>query len=98
MNYELLKGKMDKFFSETSTEELIKKYEKLGYNFVDTKYSYQDTEVFKPIGHMNFICDPNWIKPRIPWYHFNKQSCNDLQTKNLELFEVFLYKLHYERS
>lgn len=98
MNYELLKSKMDKFFQEISTEDLIKKYERLGYNFIDTQYKYKDHMAAKPIGHMNFMCSPQLIKTRLPWYRLKKHNCNDLQTKNLELFEVFLFKLHYERS
>ena len=40
MNYEFLKQKMDKLFSETSPEEFIKKYEAKGYAFIPIKYSY----------------------------------------------------------
>ena len=33
MNYELLKRRMAKFFSETSAEDLISKFQDLGYEF-----------------------------------------------------------------
>lgn len=34
---DMLKNKMDKFFEDITTEELIKKFEKLGYVFTDEK-------------------------------------------------------------
>lgn len=33
MNYDLLKEKMDKYFNETSAEEIIAKFQALGYVF-----------------------------------------------------------------
>ena len=34
MNYDLLKRKMDKFFEETSPEEIVREFQNMGYEFV----------------------------------------------------------------
>lgn len=90
MNYELLKSKMDKFFNETSANDLIKKYENLGYTFVPNKLDYKNSKV-KTFEHINFMCSE--LKEHIPWYSSKKRSVIN-QNKNLEIFEVFLFTLH----
>ncbi len=43
MNYEFLKQKMDKLFSQTPSENFVGKYEAKGYQFIDVKYAYNTT-------------------------------------------------------
>lgn len=52
MNYELLKSKMDKFLAETSPEELVADFEKMGYVFFDLNYKCQSN------GYNLFIQEP----------------------------------------
>jgi hypothetical protein len=55
MNYEYLKNKMDKFFSETDPSETVKRFEKMGYSFTDCPVIHWD--VIAPISIDNlFIC------------------------------------------
>lgn len=51
MNYELLKSRMNKFFEETSAEELVSHFERMGYAFVDVKCVQNDYNNYKVIIH-----------------------------------------------
>ena len=87
MNYELLKQKMDKFFSETSSEELISKFEKLGYTFIESKYQYKLVQHYETIEVLDKKdCDSrDWLS------RLFRQNKN--KNKNLDKFEVFLCKI-----
>jgi hypothetical protein len=87
MNHELLKQKMDKFFSETSSEYLISRFEKLGYSFIDINYHYDVVDANEDIEIINVNCEekPSWLS--------NLFRLNKKKKQNLDKFEVFLCKL-----
>lgn len=87
MNHELLKQKMDKFFSETSSEYLVSRFEKLGYSFIDINYHYDVANNNKEIEIINVRYEEksSWLS--------NLFRINKNKNKNLDKFEVFLCKL-----
>ena len=94
MNYELLKAKMDKFFKETSALDLIKTFEEIGYKFVTSKLHYKSNEI-EPVRKM--VYHSLKLEKKSFW-SFKKLDEKNIQNKNLELFEVFLFTLQYERN
>lgn len=87
MNHELLKQKMDKFFSETSSEYLVSRFEKLGYSFIEINYHYDVADTNEDIEIINAHCEEksSWLS--------NLFRPNKNKKQNLDKFEVFLCKL-----
>lgn len=69
MNIELLKGKMAKFLSETSANDLIKELEKAGYEFVDSGLINWDQNTIHPFEHLRF----NYITPKRKQWFWQKK-------------------------
>lgn len=86
MNHELLKQKMDKFFSETSSDYLVSRFEQLGYSFININYQYAIANI-EDIEIVNPQCEdkPSWLS--------NLFRPNKNINQNLDKFEVFLCKL-----
>lgn len=83
MNYDLLKKRMDKFFEKATPDQLVSKFEKLGYTFIDTTYHYLPIKYYDDIKVLN---RPNQdIKPK--WF---KKYVSKEKMQNLDKFEVFL--------
>ncbi len=86
MNYEFLKQKMEKYFSDTAPETLVENLEKRGYIFIDVKCKYEQVPTYnvqlkqeKEQGETQ-----NWLSKI-----FKSQN----NTNNLDNIEVFLCKL-----
>lgn len=88
MNYELLKQKMDKFFSETSSQDLVSKFEELGYSFIESKYKYTPVHQYENVE----VIDCRDCKNNSNWLSKLFKS-NKNKKQNLDKFEVFLCKL-----
>ncbi len=86
MNYEFLKQKMDRFFKETSAEDLIERFEKRGYIFIDVKCKYEPTPTYNVQikQKKEQVETQNWLSKI-----FKSQN----NTNNLDNIEVFLCKL-----
>lgn len=83
MNYDVLKARMDKFFDETSSEDIVKKFEDLGYSFIG---HYDKVQPYSNIGII--IPDQeelNWLSKL---FKPNKNKKEDL-----DKFEVFFCKI-----
>lgn len=86
MNYELLKQRMDKFFEETTPANLISKFEKLGYSFIDEKLKYSQTQQFEKVE----VLDTKDLKYN--WFE-SLFKHNKNKKQNLDKIEVFLCKI-----
>lgn len=87
MNYDLLKQKMDKFFSETTSEILVSEFEKMGYTFVNSAVEYKDAK-----SYIVEICERRH-KPSF-WEKMLNKNSND-KTQDFKKFEVFFYVKYF---
>jgi len=83
MNYELLQERMHKFFQETTPDEIVSKFEALGYVFVDSKYKYNQLQVYEKVGILGLKERSNWLE----------NILNQNNRKNLDKFGGFFCKL-----
>lgn len=92
MNYEYLKAKMDKFLKETSADELVAKFEAIGYTFVDVSHPYQVNALIENnAGYIIGCADPLKYKKR--WYSKILRQQNNIKNNDLETFRGFFYPI-----